>query len=84
MHWAKEREKKLFDRKCSAVQRIINEEIECFKKDILYAVKIIKEEIAVTIKPLYKAFITFLSFPNLTKYVPSIDVKIHPPPIVRG
>ena len=40
--------------------------------------------IADTTNPLYNAFITFLLFPNLTKNVPTIDVKIHAPPIVNG
>ena len=44
----------------------------------------IKDVTAETTKPLYKAFITFLLLPNLTKKVPSIDVKIQAPPIVKG
>ena len=46
--------------------------------------KIIIEAIAETTNPLYSAFITFLSFPSLTKNVPKIEVKIQAPPIVSG
>ena len=44
----------------------------------------INDTIAVTIKPLYRAPIIFLLFPNLTKKVPIIDAIIHPPPIANG
>ena len=50
----------------------------------LFDIKIAIEEIAVTIKPLYKAAIIFFDFPRLTKKVPKIDVSIHEPPIVNG
>jgi hypothetical protein len=43
-----------------------------------------KEATAETMKPLYKAFITFLLFPSLTKNVPKIDVNKHAAPIVNG
>ena len=46
--------------------------------------KIIKDKIAVATKPLYRAAIIFLLFPNLTKKVPNIDVKMQTPPIVKG
>ena len=46
--------------------------------------KIITEKIAVAINPLYKAFITFFEFPNLTKNVPIIEVIIQAPPIVKA
>ena len=45
---------------------------------------IINDVMAVTIKPLYKAPIIFLLFPNLTNQVPIIEVIIHAPPIVKG
>mgnify|MGYP001497246976 CR=1 FL=1 len=45
---------------------------------------IANEAKAETIKPLYKAPITFLLLPNFTKKVPIIDVKIQAPPIVKG
>ena len=45
---------------------------------------IANEVIADTTKPFYKAPITFLLLPSLTKKVPTIDVKIHAPPIVSG
>ena len=51
---------------------------------IIKKVKIAKEEIAVTINPLYKAAIIFFDFPRLTKKVPSMDVRMHAPPIVSG
>ena len=46
--------------------------------------KINNEVKAVTIKPLYKAPIIFLLFPNFTNQVPTIEVKIHAPPIANG
>ena len=47
-------------------------------------VAIAKEAKAETINPLYKAPITFLLLPSLTKKVPMIDVNMHAPPIVKG
>ena len=44
----------------------------------------ISEEIAVAIKPLYKAAIIFLLFPNLTKKVPTIDAIKQLPQIAIG
>ena len=46
--------------------------------------KIISELIAVITKPLYMAFIIFLSLPRVTKKVPRIDVKMQAPPIANG
>ena len=43
-----------------------------------------KDATAETMKPLYKAFITFLFFPSFTKNVPIIDVNKHAAPIVKG
>ena len=46
--------------------------------------RINSDVIAVTIKPLYKAPIIFLLFPNFTNQVPIIDVIIQAPPIAKG
>ena len=53
-------------------------------KTDIYATYIDNEDIAVAMKPLYKAAIIFLDFPNLTKNVPIIDVNIQAPPIDKG
>ena len=45
---------------------------------------IIKEVIAVTMKPLYNAPIIFLFLPNLTNQVPIIEVIMQAPPIAKG
>ena len=45
---------------------------------------IIKDVIAVTMNPLYKAPIIFLLLPSLTNQVPIIDVIIQAPPIANG
>ena len=54
------------------------------KQNQLLDIKLANEAKAETTKPLYKAPITFLLFPSLTKKVPIIDVKIQAPPIVKG
>ena len=46
--------------------------------------EIIKDVMAVTTKPLYKAAMIFLDLPNLTKNVPIIDVNMQAPPIDNG
>ena len=46
--------------------------------------KIIRDNTAVTMKPLYSAFIMFLVLPSLTKKVPAIEVRMHDPPIASG
>ena len=45
---------------------------------------IIKDVIAVTINPLYKAPIILLVLPSFTNQVPIIDVIIQAPPIASG
>ena len=57
------------------VKRKLNNTLLCY---------INKDVTAVTIKPLYKAAMMFLDFPNLTKNVPIIEVNIQAPPIDKG